>query len=77
MSKTWRQRCKPLIAQIIKEFEGKPEKDLRKALRDGYPWGQRAMHPYKIWCDEVRVQTGRKKNKIKGIPNNPNQLQLI
>jgi hypothetical protein len=25
-------------------------------LRDAYPWGERAYHPYRIWCSEVNRQ---------------------
>jgi hypothetical protein len=74
---TWRDSCRPLIAKTIKENEGKSLKEIKKALREVYPWGQRAMHPYKIWCDEVKVQLGLKKKKIKGHTINKNQLELL
>lgn len=63
MRGTWRESAKPIIAKVIKDNQGKTEKEIRKALRDAYPWGERRYHPYKIWCDEVKVQTGRKKRK--------------
>lgn len=68
MSKTWRDMARPLIVQVLKESEGKSEKEIRKALKDAYPWGERRYHPYKIWLDEIKVQRkGRqfgKKNNI-------------
>lgn len=27
----------------------------RKAVRTAYPFGQRQMHPYKVWLSEVRA----------------------
>ena len=77
MSKTWREIGAPLIRATIKANEGKSLKEIKKALREAYPWGERAMHPYKIWCDEVRVQLGTKKRKIRGEINNPNQISLL
>ena len=78
MSKTWRQSCSGLIAQVIREHKSLPLKDIKKALRNAYPFGQRKRHPYKIWCDEVSTQLGTKKKKIKqNKENNPNQTELL
>jgi hypothetical protein len=77
MGKTWRESCRPLIAEVLKQNEGRSLKDKRKALKLAYPWGERAMHPYKIWCDEVKVQLGLKKKKVRGETNDPHQLDLI
>ncbi len=54
----WRQQAAPIIARVIAEVGRDDEKKLRSALREAYPFGERAMHPYKIWCDEVRRQIG-------------------
>lgn len=53
---TWREHAAPLIAKVIAIVGTADQKALRKALREAYPWGVRKMHPYKIWCSEVRVQ---------------------
>ena len=58
--RSWRDIARPIIAEVLAETRGRSEKDIRKALFDAYPFGERAMHPYKVWCDEVRRQTGRK-----------------
>ena len=60
---SWRDSAKPLIAKALADSKGKTEQEIRKALRDSYPWGERRMHPYKIWCDEIKVQRGLKKPK--------------
>lgn len=46
--KTWREDCAPIIAKVLADTKGLTEKEIKKALRDAYPYGERAMHPYKI-----------------------------
>jgi hypothetical protein len=58
--KTWRQAAAPIIAKVLTETTGQSESAIRKALRDAFPWGERAMHPYKIWLDEIRRQRKKK-----------------
>lgn len=60
---TWRDSARPLIAKALEDTKGKPEKDIRAALKAAYPWGERRMHPYKIWCDEIKKQRGLKRKK--------------
>jgi hypothetical protein len=52
----WRTRARPVIQRVLKETEGKPEDEIRRAIRDAYPFGERRHHPYKIWLDEVARQ---------------------
>jgi hypothetical protein len=61
--KTWRDDAVPIIAKVLKEKEGCTEREIRKALREAYPFGQREYHPYKIWCDEIRRQRGLKRTR--------------
>lgn len=66
---SWRDRARPIIAAVINEVGCDDMKRLRKAISDAYPFGFREMHPYKIWCDEVRRQLGLKSVKDrKGLP---------
>ncbi len=60
---TWRDIAAPKIASIIRSAGTKDVKELRKLLRAGYPFFERKYWPYKIWCDEVRIQLGIKKRK--------------
>lgn len=55
---SWRDRLRPVIAQVIAEVGTDDMKKLRKALREAWPenLGPRSMHPYKIWLDEIRRQ---------------------
>lgn len=58
--KTWRDHARPIIALAIAEAQelGMDEKEMKRFISSKYPYGERAMHPYKIWCNEVRVQLG-------------------
>jgi hypothetical protein len=62
----WRRIAAPIIARVLAENAGKPEPEVRAALRSAYPFGPREHHPYKIWLDEIRVQTGRRKLTRRG-----------
>lgn len=77
MSTTWRDSCRGLIAETIRANKDMPMKDIKKALREVYPFGERKYHPYKTWCDEVKIQLGLKKKKIRGEIINPDQLELL
>jgi hypothetical protein len=61
MNSSWRAFAAPIIARVLAETAGKPSEEVRAALRATYPFGVRRHHPYRIWCDEIRVQTGRRK----------------
>lgn len=74
MSHTWRESARPIIAQVLKETKGQPDKEIRKALRDAYPFGERKYWPYKVWCDEVKLQLGLKKHKQFIQPENQTSL---
>ena len=56
----WRRFAAPIITKVIQEHAGESESAVRLALRAAYPFGERKYHPYKIWCDEVQVQLGKK-----------------
>lgn len=59
----WREKAASVIREVINEVGTEDEKALKKALREAYPFGPKAMHPYKIWLDEIKVQTGQKETK--------------
>ena len=52
----WRKQAAPIIRRVIEQVGRDDERALRRALADAYPWGERRLHPYKIWCDEIRRQ---------------------
>ena len=52
---TWRNAARATLDDVFKQLPADAtEKEVRKAIHDAYPFGERAMHPYKIWCDESR-----------------------
>ncbi len=73
---TWREHARPIIAKVLADNKDKTEKEIKKALQNAYPYGERARHPYKIWCDEIKVQLGVKKYK-KITENNISQTNLF
>lgn len=58
MSRSWRDKARPIVAQVLRDTEGKTEPEIKQALFDAYPFGQRHYTPYKIWLDEIRRQRG-------------------
>lgn len=61
MGQSWRDIARPIIYKVLQDNAGKDPKEVKKALHDAYPFGQRAMHPYKIWLDAIKVQTKKKR----------------
>ncbi len=57
----WRDKSRRIIAERIVEAEkqGMDLAGMKKHISSAYPFGERAMHPYKIWCSEVKLQTKR------------------
>jgi len=74
---SWRDIARPVIAAVLKEHELSDEKTRRKALRDAYPFGSRMYHPYKIWCDEIKVQLGKRRFGGKINVADPGQQNLF
>jgi hypothetical protein len=56
----WRRIAAPIIGRVLADNAGKPEAEVRAALRSAYPFGPREHHPYRIWLDEIRIQMGRR-----------------
>lgn len=62
---TWKEKAHTVIAECYRTYYDHthlmpsptmPEKnkqELMKMIRKSYPFGQRSMHPYKVWCAEV------------------------
>lgn len=76
MSGTWRDSARPLIAKVLAESKGKSEYQIRKALYDAYPFGERKYHPYKVWLDEIKVQRKKRRfgAKVKPVPKEQGKL---
>ena len=73
----WRPMASEIIREVIATVGRDDPKALRKALRDAYPWGERRLHPYRIWCDEVNRQIYRRTQRPGSAPSvSPGQLRI-
>jgi hypothetical protein len=77
MAKSWRDRARPIIAQVLLETKGQDEKVVGKVLKEAYPWGERSMHPYKIWLSEIAIQLKKKRFGHRPDKQNPDQTSLF
>jgi hypothetical protein len=71
-SSHWRFTASEVIARVLEEMKGKPEKDIREALCLAYPFGQKAMYPYRVWLDEIRRQMTGEKTSLRK-PRDPSK----
>jgi hypothetical protein len=53
----WRAISARIVYDVLERTKGQTPAEIRKALKEAYPFGERAMHPYKVWLDEIRRQT--------------------
>lgn len=53
----WRTKSRNVILAAIKDGrdQGLEGKALEKHVSAAYPFGERAMHPYKIWLNEFAL----------------------
>ena len=77
MSKSWRDSARPIISRVLAETAGQPEKVIKKALYDAYPFGMRQYHPYKIWLDEIKIQRKKRRFGQRMTTFDPNQKKLF
>ena len=72
----WRRVAAPISAKVLAEMAGRPEVEVRAALRNAYPFGPREHHPYKIWLDEISIQTGRRRidRRVRRLQARPPEL---
>ena len=74
----WRAIAAPIIANIISTVGRDDPQALRRALREAYPWGERRMHPYRIWCNEIRRQLQEQTQRPRRAPAPaPGQISLL
>lgn len=55
---TWRVLSRRVILKAIAEGEalGLGDEEMKRHISKAYPFGERAMWPYKVWLAEVRRQ---------------------
>lgn len=59
------ERSKEVIRQVVAENPGLDEAALRKKVSEAYPFGERAMFPYKAWLKAVTAVLGPSEKKKK------------
>lgn len=60
----WRTRSRQVIARVMASAPADATlPQVRRLLREAYPFGERAMHPYKMWCSEQRIALNQWRGK--------------
>lgn len=73
---SWIQRCHEIIDAALRDVPPTAkESEIRRILFPLYPFGERAMHPYKQWCKAVRMAL-RERGLI-GEQANPMTIRLV
>jgi hypothetical protein len=52
MTGSWGARADAVLAELF--LRGR-EAPTREAVRDAYPFGERAYWPYRVWCQRVKA----------------------
>ena len=80
----WRVRSRQVIAEVMASMPADATlPQVRKALRDAYPFGARKHHPYTMWCSEQRKAINQWRKKDEERKPNPHgdkcgvRLQLL
>lgn len=75
----WRDIAAPIITKVIDRVGRDDKRALQKALAEAYPWGEKRMHPYRIWRDEIRRQLEGRQHRRPPQPDqiSPGQLPLF
>ena len=78
MSDSWYDAARTYIAEIHKSLPADTTfADRKRAVRDGYPWGERKRWPYKAWLRAQREYLARhmpnevKDERLASIPKTP------
>lgn len=61
----WRDYTNRVIKEVFEKHNPETEEEAKKLLREAYPFGERAMHPYKIWLSAVKKALSQRYGKTK------------
>jgi hypothetical protein len=64
----WSAEARRLVAEIAAQHPRATVGELRKALREGYPWGPRSHWPYKAWRTACRREEQRRAKERGELP---------
>lgn len=78
---TWRDRAARVIADVVgnddpRRMNAAELKDLRRRLRDAYPWIRQGW-AYKVWLDQVRRTLFIRPPPSSRDPDDPHQMLLF
>jgi hypothetical protein len=80
---TWRDVVRPIIAAVLRKLGRGRRVDRRRAeaaLFVAYPWPDRRGRRYQVWRDEVRIQLGLRRPRLRCLsqrPDLPGQKRLF
>lgn len=75
---TWRDWAAEIITETLKATAGQTEKEIKSALKNAYPFGERSNHPYKIWLDEIKRQrSGKLERRVRKTEKDKETLSLF
>ena len=79
--RTWRERARPIVAEVLQATKGQSERAIKASLRDAWnsiSLGVRGVYPYRAWLEEARWQRGLSTRKKKTDPDvDERQLDLF
>lgn len=73
---TWRDVCRQIIKRTLAQSAGKSETEIRKALKEAYPFENIKFTMYLVWLNEIHLQR-KSKRPTKQPTENKNQGELF
>jgi len=78
---SWRDIARRSVAAVIEQHPELADPTTPRLMRvrifrPAYPFGERRYWPYKVWIDEIAIQTGRRDPRTRRGVNRPDQARL-
>jgi len=79
---SWRDEAAPIIRRVLHNMKGRSEAEIKRALFEAYPFGERAHWPYKVWLDEIKRQRNpnpvrQYRQRVKNVEVPKDQMELF
>ncbi len=72
---SWLAESHRVIGEALKDLpKDAPLDEVRKILRDAYPFGERKCWPYRQWLRAVRWTIQQRKNRLPVPPDEANEV---
>lgn len=69
----WRPLAEQVVREVIAEYPGYDERELRRLISDEYPFGRREHWPYAVWLDVVAKEVAAWKRRTLPIAGEPDE----